>query len=114
MRKFNKVCAQGDIMIIKVDKLPANAVLDNSAVEGNYLVVTHSETGHHHVMERDKVKMFKLPNDIMKCLLVVEDPVALEHLREFDTHEAILFDKGVYEVRRQREYTPQGMRRVED
>ena len=38
----------------------------------------------------------------------------LEHLREFDKHEPILFEPGVYHVRRQREYTPEGFRRVED
>jgi hypothetical protein len=50
----------------------------------------------------------------MDCLLVVNDPVALEHLRDHDTHEPILFEKGTYHVRRQREYTPEGFRKVED
>jgi hypothetical protein len=50
----------------------------------------------------------------MDCLLVVEQPTALEHLREHDTHEPIMFNKGIYHVRRQQEYTPEGLRRVED
>jgi hypothetical protein len=113
MRTFKNVCAQGDVYIRRVyTKVPVNAV--EVKPEGDYVIVTHSETGHHHVMEREKVKMYTLPDSIMKCLLVVNDPVALEHLRDYDTHEPILFDKGTYEVTRQREYTPEGFRKVQD
>ena len=113
MRTFKNVCAQGDVYIRKVTTpIPDNAV--EVPPEGKYVIVTHSETGHHHVMEREKVKMYTLPDSIMDCLLVVNDPVALEHLRSYDTHEPIMFDKGTYHVRRQREYTPEGFRKVED
>jgi hypothetical protein len=113
MKRFNKVCAQGDVYIRKVNTpIPPNAV--EVKPEGKYVIVTHSETGHHHVMEREKVKMYSLPDSIMKCLLIVNDPVALEHLRDYDTHEPIMFDEGTYEVHRQREYVPEGWRKVED
>ena len=58
--------------------------------------------------------MYTLPDSIMDCLLVVNDPVALEHLRDYDTHEPILFEKGTYKVTRQREYTAEGFRKVQD
>jgi hypothetical protein len=45
---------------------------------------------------------------------VIEKPTSLDHKRTFDTHESILFEPGNYKVRRQREYTPEGFRRVED
>tara|TARA_R110000772_G_scaffold99174_1_gene198807 strand:- start:80759 stop:81097 length:339 start_codon:yes stop_codon:yes gene_type:complete len=112
MKTFNKVCAQGDIYIRKVDSLPENAV--EVKPEGGFHIVTHSETGHHHVMEATKTRMFTLPDSVMDCLLVVNEPTTLDHLRDFDTHEPILFDEGTYHVRRQREYTPEGFRRVED
>lgn len=112
MRTFNKVCAQGDVYIRKIDKLPAN-VERVEQINGK-VIVTHSETGHHHVMDAEAVTMYRLPDSIMDCLLVVDKPAALEHLRSFDTHEPILFEPGVYHVRRQREYTPEGFRRVED
>lgn len=50
----------------------------------------------------------------MICYLSISDPTALTHERSFDTHEPILLNPGIYEVRRQREYTPQGWRRIED
>jgi hypothetical protein len=84
------------------------------APEHGKVVVAHSETGHNHVMDAATVTMYRLPDSIMDCLLVVNEPTKLEHLREFDTHEPILFEPGVYHVRRQREYTPDGFRRVED
>lgn len=112
MRTFKNFAAQGDIYIRRIEKLPENAI--KVEAEGKHVIVTHSETGHNHVMEAEKVTMYNLPDSIMDCLLVVHDPVALEHLRNYDTHEPIMFDKGVYHVKRQREYTPEGFRRVQD
>lgn len=112
MRTFKNTCAQGDIYIRRVDSLPENAVRVNP--ENGVVIVTHSETGHHHVMEADRVEMYSLPDSIMDCLLVVKEPTELRHLREFDTHEPIMFDAGTYHVHRQREHTPEGWRRVAD
>jgi hypothetical protein len=112
MKTFEKTCAQGDVYIERIDTLPAGTVA--VAPENGKLIVTHSETGHHHVMNADAVTMHRLPNSIMDCFLVVEKPAALEHLRPHDTHETIGLAPGVYKVRRQREYTPEGFRRVED
>jgi len=112
MKAFDKFCAQGDIYIRRIEALPKNAV--EVKPENGVVEVAHSETGHSHVMEAERVKMYTLPDSIMDCLLVVEEPTPLEHLRPHDTHEPIMFSPGVYHVRRQREYTPEGFRRVED
>ena len=112
MKTFTNYCAQGDIYVRRIDKLPKGAI--KVVPLNGQVTVTHSETGHHHVMDAEAVTMYKLPDSIMDCLLVVDKPTTLEHLREFDKHEPILFDKGIYHVRRQQEYTPEGLRRVED
>lgn len=112
MRTFKNVCAQGDVYIRKIAALPANAVPVKP--ENGYNIVAHSETGHNHVMEASKADMHSLPDSIMDLFLVVHDPVALKHLRSYDTHEPIMFEKGTYHIRRQREHTPEGWRRVED
>jgi len=112
MRTFKNVCAQGDVYIRRIDKLPEAAV--PVPAEKGVVVVAHSETGHNHVMEADTVTLHRLPDSIMDCFLEVNEPTALEHLRPTDTHEPIMFEKGVYHVRRQREHTPEGWRRVED
>lgn len=112
MRTFKTVAAQGDIYIRQIDNLP-EGVVAVAAEQGKH-VVAHSETGHNHVMEADRVTMYRLPDSIMDCFLVVDKPAVLEHLRPFDTHEPIRFEPGIFHVRRQREYTPEGFRRVED
>jgi len=113
MKTFEKTCAQGDILITRIDKLPAGLV--SIAPEGGRVIVTHSETGHHHVMTMERTKAWRIPDSIMDIFLTVEEGGdTLEHLRPNDTHEAIRFEPGNYHVRRQREYVPEGFRRVED
>lgn len=112
MKTFKDVCAQGDILIRRIDKLPAG-VVPMDPVNGR-VVVAHSKTGHDHVMLAERTKAYKLPDSIMDIFLAVENGDVLEHLRPHDTHEPIGFGPGLYHVRRQREYTPEGLRRVED
>lgn len=119
MNTFNEICAQGDVMIIRRDALPSG--LKPLKADGGRVVVTHSETGHDHVMVLDKPKGKAKPAVVMYATdnpliawLEVNRPTALEHLRPHDTHAPIMFGPGIYEVRRQREYTPQGFRQVQD
>ena len=112
MRTFKNSAAQGDVYFRRVETLP-DGVVEVSPENGRH-IVSHSESGHCHVLDATKAKMYSLPDSIMDCFLVVNDPVALEHLRSYDTHEPILFEKGTYHVRRQREYCPEGYRKVQD
>jgi len=119
MKAFKNACAQGDVLHIRRDKLP-DGVKKVPAADGR-VVVTHSETGHDHVMVLDRPKGRQKPSVVMYATdnplvawLEVNRPTALEHFRPHDTHESIMFEPGVYEVRRQREYTPEGFRRVQD
>jgi hypothetical protein len=108
MKTFNVRAAQGELLIIRIDALPANLV--RVPAENGYLIVGHSETGHHHVMDATHTEMYRLPEEIYECFLVVTEATALEHLRPFDTHEPLLHTPGTYCVRRQREYVPEGFR----
>ena len=52
---------------------------------------------------------------MFRSWFVVEgEPVDLEHLRSTDTHETLRLEPGIWEVRRQREYSPEGWRRAAD
>ena len=117
MKTFNNMAAQGDLLIRRIAKLP-DGLKPVSAQCGNY-IVAHSETGHHHVIaERFNVRLYSGANPMISYLEVVEatdeTETFIEHLRTFDTHEPISFSAGIYEMRRQREYTPEGWRKVED
>lgn len=117
-KTFDKVCAQGDVLFRRVDAVPAHAV--KAPATGHEIVVAHSETGHHHVMVLDHkrgepaAEMFAAKDNPLLAWLKVNRPVTLEHRRPFDTHETIRFSPGVYEIRRQREYSPEGWRQVTD
>lgn len=117
MKTFQKCAAQGDLLIRRIDSIPASAQAVNS--ENGVFVVAHSETGHNHViLERPNVKLFSTGDPMISYLQVIEatdeTETLMEHLRSFDTHETIKIVPGNYEIRRQREYTPEGWRRVED
>jgi hypothetical protein len=117
MKTFENSAAQGDLMIRRIEGLPAGA--KKLASEKGLHVVAHSETGHNHVIaDRPGVSLYTTGDPMISYLEVIEATDAtetlLEHLRSFDTHETIKIPPGVFEIRRQREYTPEGWRRVED
>lgn len=112
MKKVNKMAAQGDVMFIKIDEIPKTAVPENDV--NGYLIVAHSETGHDHVIDsRSAQLLIDKTNDLIAYIKVTKE-VEVEHKRSFDTHESLLLTPGNYEVRRQREYVPEGFRRVAD
>lgn len=110
---IKKMAAQGDVIFRRVSSIPDGAVEQKRDAD---LVVAHSETGHHHSIHDREVKLFeKAERDAFICYLAVECEVAnVVHHRPFDTHKTIGLTKGFWEVRRQREHTPEGFRRVED
>lgn len=112
MKTFKNICAQGDVLIRRVNNVPSGT--KPVAAEHGVIIVTHSETGHHHVMDADRVELFQSPDNPLLAWIKVKRPATLTHKRPHDTHEAIKFEPGIYEVRRQREYTPEGFRRVAD
>ncbi len=108
-----KPCFQGELMIRRIDKLPSG--LKAVQPDGGVWIIGHSETGHHHVIDRPKAEVFEPADDSFVAFIKALDDAELKHLRDFDTHEPIKLEKGgVYEVRRQREWTPEGFRRAAD
>lgn len=103
---------QGDVMIRRVDAIPAAAT--PAAAEGHHHIVAHSETGHHHVIDSRNAQMLIDTTNAFIAWLDVAEPTALTHLRDFDTHEPLMLPPGKYEVRRQREAVPEGWRRAAD
>lgn len=115
MKTFKTVASQGELRFVRLPdgyKIPKEAI----AVEpvNGKVIVGHSETGHHHVMEATRTTMYRLPDSILDCLLVVKNADELRHLREFDTHEPIAFEAGTYKAVTAREHTPEGWRASQD
>jgi hypothetical protein len=121
MKTFTRIAAQGEITLIRIGDVTGTAPEGYTplATEGGNLVIGHSETGHHHVMEPTTAKAFvadKAPEGLRILRLIVEQPTVLEHLRGHDTHEPLMVPPGEYDVRIAREHDPYAniARRVAD
>ncbi|WP_072389737.1 hypothetical protein [Hyphomicrobium sp. CS1GBMeth3] len=113
MMTFVKYAAQGEIMIRRVGDVPSDAALPEGytalAPEQGLLIVGHSETGHHHVIDAShgSVAVMDRPPEGMRILrAIITDQTPLTHLRDTDTHQPLMLEPGEYELRIAREYDP--------
>lgn len=106
---------QGDVLIERIDKLPETA--KRQRVKGPIILAHGEVTGHAHAIKRGTVTLYKDPAqeekdgvDAVGYLEIAEAMALLEH----EEHAPIPLPPGVYRFRRQREYSPQEIRRVAD
>jgi hypothetical protein len=117
MKTASRICFQGDVCFVRVDEIPEGFTQTKT---GERLTVAHSETGHNHDVMGIDMALYENPRDPMICYLSFGgESVDAIHLRDTATHETwrLLGDlakKTTYKIVRQREYTPEGWRRVED
>ena len=112
MKTVDRFSAQGDVEFCRVRALPkaAKAIVATDARH----VVAHSESGHHHWCDAEGVSYYRDPGNAFVCYLRSEHAVDIVHARPHHTHETQRLTPGIWKITRQREYTPQGYRRVED
>jgi len=108
MKRVEVLAAQGDVLFRRLAALPSDAVEQPHV---GRLVVARSETGHHHVIDDRCVRRFeRRPRDPLLCFLSIEGSFAdVVHLRPYDTHETLRLAPGIWEIRRQREWTLEGL-----
>ena len=101
--------SQGELTFVK---LPEDADMSGKEfsdidTDGRW-IIGHSETSHHHVMDRAPVQIVEreAPIGVRILRLIVAEPVACEHLRRFDTHAPVNLTPGIWEVRTARDYDP--------
>lgn len=103
---------QGDVLLIPVASIPKET--RPVAREHGRVVLAHGEvTGHHHSIVEDGVELVtsEQADELRMWLSVMtSEPVALTH----QEHDTITVAPGLYEVRRQREYSPEAIRNVAD
>lgn len=102
---------QGDVLVRRIKALPKN-VEPAPAENGRYVLAHGEATGHHHSFAlSDRVALFREDGSGGGLFLTVTGgPAPLEH----QEHTALMLTPGNYEVVRQREYSPEAIRRVED
>lgn len=130
MFKSGQPVAQGEVLIWLKKYAPEavlNAVsglknLQPMTLENDQLIVGHSETGHHHVLEpvREDAKICSVVQGLIDTandtymLLSANDEFKLTHCRGTDTHDAFVFPPGEYIRGIREEQSVDGWRRVAD
>ena len=101
---------QGDVLIERIDALPKE--LKKVAREGGRVILAHGEvTGHAHAIAAPNADLYSAVDaGDVTFLEIREAEVALQH----DEHATITLAPGSYRVTRQREYSPEEIRRVAD
>ncbi len=109
--------AQGEITIIKINETPEGMETKPAQkVEGGF-VISHSESGHHHLLTGGEVmeRTDNVPQGMQKLYAILDKP---EQLIQDATvpHENYNLLPGFYEFRISREYDPfaEQARRVAD
>jgi hypothetical protein len=114
MIENKRLAAQGDVLFRRIPALPPKV---GAPIAHGRVVVAHSETGHDHVVEGE-VRLFArhrrlfehVWRDSFISFLSVDGAYAdVIHLRPHDTHKPLRLVHGVWEVRRQREWSPKGV-----
>lgn len=93
----------GTMMLTLMKNLPKELGTIVKPFDGK-LIVGHSETGHHHVVDADCATLRRV--DEFTAYLDVKKPTELIHERSYDTHPSIALQPGIYEFRTGREFDP--------
>lgn len=116
MKEVKNIAAQGEMLIRRVSAFQNKS--QQMTPENNFYILAHSETGHHHVIDCQSVEVKEqienVPEGMAILQMIVKEPSVIKHLRGHDTHEPLMLSEGNWEIRLQREYTPNGYRRVAD
>ncbi len=101
--KFERIAAQGELTITRLSA-PPKLLGKPVAPDGGQLIVGHSETGHHHVVDADCATLTRV--DEFTAYLNVTKATTLDHLRDVARHPSIALQPGMYEFRTGREFDP--------
>ena len=106
--------AQGDIYIARTSESVPEDATEVKRTDDDVLVVSHSESGHAHVIAEPGVKVFSRGDAFTQWVIATSD-FTLEHRKTGpDAHAPVKFGPGTYKISGQEEYTPEGYFRVQD
>ncbi len=111
--QVKKQARQGDIYFTRVDNVP-----EKTTVVEDGVIARGEVTGHTHqlinkataVLNAAVIANQLLKTEDNKLFVYARQPAQIGH----EEHTEIILEPGYWEVTRQREYTPQGLRQVAD
>lgn len=99
-----KAIRHGEIAIKPIDSLPGKA---KEIYTGEFFIVGHSETGHHHlaeVKEKNQIRVYELDNELY---LDVRTEGIVKHQKTGSfVHETKTLYPGIYKIDHKKEYDP--------
>lgn len=112
------IVRQGDVLVQRIDNLPANLKPINR--DNGRIILAHGEkTNHHHAICDDAVTHYadldtpQTPASALAPVTYLEVKEAMAALTH-EEHATIQLPPGNYRVIRQREYSPAALRNVQD
>jgi len=120
MKTFKKICAQGEITTDIVAKIPDGATLRKVDPIGGKLVISHSESGHHHYIPACDAELLErtdnVPAGMQIFYSIVKNATALRQDAAVPHDEISLGADIIYRHRISREFDPfaEQARRVAD
>lgn len=120
--------AHGEVTIVPIQAIPENVGEAIPPEDGKH-IIGHSESGHHHVLDRlDNIERFQDPTSpdasnvtisapVRSYLRVLSEKVRIKHMKpetQADRHGDQALPPAEYLVTTGVEYTPQGLRRTID
>lgn len=101
--------AQGEIYARKISTLPSNLTAFKERNSQGQWIISHSESGHHHLLGADNVEVLERTADVPKGMrilyAIVKEPTRL-YQDAAVPHDAHHVEPGIYEFRIAREYDP--------
>jgi hypothetical protein len=102
---MNKLYRQGDVGLLKIESLPEGARKEQ--VSDTLVLALGEATGHSHRLCAEEATLYSLTDyDVFE----IKMPGELVH----EEHSTISLEPGFYKVIRQREYSPEQIKRVVD
>jgi hypothetical protein len=112
------IANQGEIRIDRIAALPDLAMKPHAERLGADFIISHSESGHHHLLGGDVNVMERtesVPVGARILYAIVKAPTTLRQNATIP-HQPVHLDPGIYEMRMKREFDPfaEQARRVAD
>ena len=119
MPTIDKVARQGDVMLVRIDKLPIGLSRASRDHLGRIILAYGETSGHGHAIRDTHVVGLRMAGSEDVDYIEVGGSGAATLSHEYESgklaeHEAITLPPGSYHVVRQREYSPEAVKRVVD
>lgn len=111
------IANQGEIRIDRIEAMPEAATKPFAEKNGKGWIISHSESGHHHILggDCDVMERINVPQGARILYAIVKEPTRL--FQDAATpHQPVDLAPGIYEFRIKREFDPfaEQARRVTD